>query len=171
MEAGISLLERHTELIVEKTQYSNPQTSHLFNDIGFEDRLPCLFINEIGGDKGELGFRTQFGEKFKAHHQIFLPHVDHIVSHVVIRLDEEIDAEKRIPALGFVVKRFSKEKISGVEEEDILSFLFHLGDESGFLGHTAKRVSESPAGLDLTHHVVRINDTELVLGFSFSKGV
>jgi hypothetical protein len=86
-------------------------------------------------------------------------------------LDEEIDAEKSIPAFGFGLRRFSKKKISGVEEEDTLPFLFHLGDQSGFLGNTAKGVSESPAGLDLTHHIVRIDDAELVLGFGLSKRV
>jgi hypothetical protein len=80
-------------------------------------------------------------------------------------LDEEIDAEESLPVFDFGLRSSSKKKISGIEKEDILPFLFHLGDESGFLGNTAKGVSESTAGLDLTHHIVRVDDAELILGF------
>jgi len=69
------------------------------------------------------------------------------------------------------LRRLSKKKISGVEEEDTFPFLFDLGDKSGFLGNTAKGVSESAAGLDLTHHIIRIDDAELVIGFGLSKRV
>ncbi len=75
-------------------------------------------------------------------------------------------AEKGIPAFGLGWRRFSKEKIPGVEEEKPLPFLFHLGDKRGLLGDTAKRVSESPAGLDLAHHIVRIDDGKRVFEFS-----
>jgi hypothetical protein len=85
-------------------------------------------------------------------------------------LDEEINAKKRIPALGFCLRGFSKKKISCVEKEDLFPFLFYLGDKRGFLGDTAKRVSKSPTGLDLTHHIIRIEDAELDLGFDLSQG-
>jgi hypothetical protein len=86
-------------------------------------------------------------------------------------LDEEIDAEKGIPAFGFGLRRSSKKKISGVEKKDVLPFLSDLGDESGFLGDTAKRGSESPAGLDLAHHVVCIDDAELILALGLGERV
>jgi len=86
-------------------------------------------------------------------------------------LDEEIDTKKGIPAIGFGLRRFSKKKISSVKEKDILPFLLHLGDEGGFLGNTAKRVPESPTGLNLAHHIVRIEDAELTFGFGLGKRV
>jgi len=82
---------------------------------------------------------------------------------LVIGVDEEVNTKKGIPAFGFCLRRFSKKKIPGVEEEDLPPFLFHLGGQSGFLGDTAKRVSESPARLDLAHHIIRIEDAELGL--------
>jgi hypothetical protein len=78
-------------------------------------------------------------------------------------VDEEINTKKGIPAFGFGLRRFSKKKITGVEEEDLPPFLFHVGDKGGLLGDTAKRISESPTGFDLAHHVIRIEDAELGL--------
>ncbi len=86
-------------------------------------------------------------------------------------MDEEINTKKRILALGFCLRGFSKKKISCIEEEDLFPFLFYLGDKSGFLGNTAKRVSKSPARLDLTHHIIRIEDAELILGLGLSQSV
>jgi hypothetical protein len=82
---------------------------------------------------------------------------------LVVGVDEEIDTKKSIPAFGFCLRRFSKEKIPGVEEQDLPPLLFHLGDQSGFLGDTAKRVSESAARLDLAHHIICIENAELGL--------
>jgi len=78
-------------------------------------------------------------------------------------VNEEINTKKGIPAFGFCLRRFSKKKIPGVEEEDLPPCLLNLGGQSGFLGDTAKRVPESPAWLDLAHHVIRIEDAELGL--------
>jgi hypothetical protein len=57
-----------------------------------------------------------------------------------------------------------------VSRRRILLPLFYLGDKSGLLGDTAKRISESPARLNLTHHIIGIEDAELVFGFGMSKG-
>jgi hypothetical protein len=78
-------------------------------------------------------------------------------------VDEEVNAEKGVTAFGFRLRRHSKKEIPGVEEEDFPPFLPHLGDKRGFLGNAAKRVSESPARLDLAHHIIRIDDAELGL--------
>jgi hypothetical protein len=86
-------------------------------------------------------------------------------------LDEKVNTKEGIPALGFCLRRFSKKKISGVEKKDLPPFLFRLGDKSGFLGNTAKRVSESPTGLDLPHHIIGIENHELILGLDLSKRV
>jgi hypothetical protein len=69
------------------------------------------------------------------------------------------------------LRRFSEKQVSGIEEKDLFPFLFHLGDKRGFLGNTAKRASKSPTRLDLTHHIIRIDDAELILGFGLSQGV
>jgi hypothetical protein len=84
-------------------------------------------------------------------------------------LDEKVDTKQVIPAFGFCLGRFTKKEISGVEKENLPSLFFYLGNESGFLGDTAKRISESPTRLDLTHHIIRIEDAELVFGFGMSK--
>jgi hypothetical protein len=78
-------------------------------------------------------------------------------------VDKEINTKKDIPPFGFCLRRFSKKKIPGVEEQDFPPFLFDLRSQSRFLGDTAKGVSESPARLDLTHHIIRIEDGELSL--------
>jgi hypothetical protein len=79
-------------------------------------------------------------------------------------LDEEVNTKKSVPAFSFCLKRFSKEEVPGIKEKKLSPFLFHLENKSGFLGHTAKRVSESPTRLDLTHHIVGVNDAELDFG-------
>jgi len=79
-------------------------------------------------------------------------------------LDEKVYTEKGIPAFGFSLRRLSKKEIPCVEKKNLPPFLFHLGNKSGFLGHTAKRVSESPARLDFTHHIVCVDDAELNFG-------
>jgi hypothetical protein len=78
-------------------------------------------------------------------------------------VDEEIDTKKGLPAFGFCLRRFSKKEIPGVKEQDLPPLLFYLGDQRGFLGDTAKRISESPTGFNLTHHIIRIEDGELGL--------
>jgi hypothetical protein len=78
-------------------------------------------------------------------------------------VDEEVDTKKGLPAFGFCLRRFSKKEIPGVEEQDLPSLLFYLGDQRGFLGDTAKRISESPTGFNFTHHIIRIEDGELDL--------
>jgi hypothetical protein len=79
-------------------------------------------------------------------------------------LDEEVNTKKGIPAFRFRLKRFSKEEVSCVEEKNLSPFLFHLRDKGRFLGNAAKRVSESPTGFDLSHHIVGVNDAEQGLG-------
>jgi hypothetical protein len=78
-------------------------------------------------------------------------------------VDEEISAEKGISSFSFGLRRFSKEKIPGIEKENFSPLRFDLGDQSRFLGDTAKRVPESPAGFDLAHHIIRVKDAELGL--------
>jgi hypothetical protein len=86
-------------------------------------------------------------------------------------LDEEIHAEKGIPAFGFGLEGLTKKEISCIEEKDFSTLLFYLRDKSGFLGHTAKRVSESSTRLDLTHHIVGVNDAELDFGGGLEERV
>jgi hypothetical protein len=84
-------------------------------------------------------------------------------------LDEEIDTKQVIPAFGFCLGRFTEKEISGVEKENLPPLFFYLRNESGLLGDTAKRISESPTRLDLTHDIIRIEDAELVFGFGMNK--
>jgi hypothetical protein len=84
-------------------------------------------------------------------------------------LNEEVNTEKGIPAFGFCLGRFSEKEIPGVEKKDLPPFFFDLGNESGSLGNTAKGISKSPTRLDLTHHIIRIEDAELVFGFSMRQ--
>jgi len=79
-------------------------------------------------------------------------------------LDEEINTKECIPPFGLRLRRFSKEEVSGVEEKDFFPLFFYLGDKSRFLGDTTKRVPESPTGLDLTHHIIGVDDAELDSG-------
>jgi hypothetical protein len=65
-------------------------------------------------------------------------------------LDEEIHAEKGIPAFGFGLEGLAKKEISRIEEKNLFPFLFHLRDQCRFLGDTAKRAPESTAGFDFT---------------------
>jgi hypothetical protein len=82
---------------------------------------------------------------------------------LIVGVDEEINTKKGIPAFGLCLRRFSKKKIPGVKKQDFPPFLSDLGGQSSFLGDTAKGVSESAARLDLTHHIIRIEDAELGL--------
>jgi hypothetical protein len=87
-----------------------------------------------------------------------------MISHLVIGLDEEVHTKEGIPAFGFRLRRFSKEEVPCVKEKDLPPFFFHLGDKSRFLGDPTKRTSESATGLDLTHHIVSVDDAELNFG-------
>jgi hypothetical protein len=86
-------------------------------------------------------------------------------------LDKEVHTKEGVPAFGFRLRRFSKKEISCVEEKDLSAFFLYLSDERRFLGNTAKRVSESPTGFDLAHHIIGIEDAELVFGVGLSKRV
>jgi hypothetical protein len=79
-------------------------------------------------------------------------------------LNEEINPEECIFSFGLGFGRFSKEKISSVEEKNLFPFFSYLRDKGRFLGDTAKRASESPARLDFTHDIIGVNDTELGFG-------
>ena len=148
-------------VVIEKSPNIPTSDWDLFDDIRFEDSFPVFLSTRLAEMKGELGLLGHIGKEFKPHHQIFLPHIDRIIAHFVVGVDKEVNAEKGIPAFGFRLRRQSKKEISGVEEEDFSPFFFHLGDQRGFLGNAAKRVSESPARLDLAHHIVRVDDAEL----------
>jgi hypothetical protein len=84
-------------------------------------------------------------------------------------LDEKVDTKQVIPAFGFCWGMFPEKEISGVEKENLPPFFSYLRNESGSLGNTAKGISESPTRLDLTHHIIGIEDAELVFGFGMSK--
>jgi hypothetical protein len=84
-------------------------------------------------------------------------------------LDEEIHAEKGILAFGFGLERLTKKEISCVEEKNLFPLFFHLGDQCRFLGDTAKGIPESPARLNLTHHIVGVNDAELCFRGSLER--
>jgi hypothetical protein len=113
---------------------------------------------------------AQIGEKFEPHHQIFLAHIDRFISHLVIGLDKEIDTKESISSFGLRLRRFSKEEVSGVKEKDLSTLFFYLRDKCRFLGDTTKRAPESPAGLDLTHHIIGVDDAELDSGCGFDEG-
>jgi hypothetical protein len=78
-------------------------------------------------------------------------------------LDEEIHAQKGIFAFRLRLRKFSKKQISCIQEKDFLPFASQLLNQRCFLGDTAKRASESSAGLDLAHHIVGVDDAELDL--------
>jgi hypothetical protein len=94
-----------------------------------------------------------------------------MISHLVIGLDEEVHTKQSIPAFGFCLGRFSKEKVSGIKEKDLPPFFFHLGDKSRFLGDPTKRTSESATGFHLTHHIVSVDDAELNFGCSLVERI
>jgi len=79
---------------------------------------------------------------------------------------KEIDTQESIFAFCLCLERFSKKEVSRIEEEDLSPPLFYLGNQSGFLGDTAKGASKSPAGLDFPHHIIGIDDAELDFGGS-----
>jgi hypothetical protein len=85
-------------------------------------------------------------------------------------LDEEIDTKECISSFGLRLRRFSKEKVSGVKEKDLSTLFFYLRDKCRFLGDTTKRAPESPAGLDLTHDIIGVDDAELDSGCGFDEG-
>src|SRR5208337_648539 len=103
-------------MIVQQTQYPNPQTGDLLDGIRFEDMPSGFFVHKVGRDKGEFHARAHFKEKLDPHRQIFLAYVDDIVSHFIIGMDEEVSTEKGVPAFGLCLGRFSEKKISGVEK-------------------------------------------------------
>ena len=112
----------------------------------------------------------RLGEKPQAHHQILFPNIDDIIPHLVIGLDEKIHSEEGVLAFGFRLERLSKKEVSGIEKEDFFTLFFYLGDKGRFLGDTAKRVPESPAGLNFSHHIIGVDDSELDFGWSLPKG-
>jgi hypothetical protein len=79
-------------------------------------------------------------------------------------LEEEIDAKQCISPFRFCLGRLPKKEIAGIDEENFSSLAHHLTDQSCLLGHTAKGIPESPTGLDLAHHIIRVDDAELDFG-------
>jgi hypothetical protein len=81
-------------------------------------------------------------------------------------LDKKIDPEQAVPSLRFGLGRLSKKEISGVEKKNGFSFILHLTNQGRFLGHTAKGIPKSPAGFNLSHHVIGIHQSKLNFGFA-----
>ena len=65
---------------------------------------------------------------------------------------------------GFGLEGFTKKEISCVEKKDFFPFLFHLGDQGGFLSDPAKRIPESATRFDFAHHIVGVDNAELSFG-------
>jgi len=84
-------------------------------------------------------------------------------------LDEEINAKECVSPFGLRLGKFSKEEVSSVEEKGASPFFFYLGDKSRFLGDTTKRAPESPARLDLTHHIIGVNEAEMDFGYCLKE--
>jgi hypothetical protein len=80
-------------------------------------------------------------------------------------LDEEIDAKQCISPFRFRLGKLPKKEIAGIDEKNFFPFAHYLTDQGCLLGHTAKGVSESPAGFDLPHHIIGVNDAELDFGY------
>src|SRR4030042_6896387 len=138
--------------------------------MGPEDSFLSLFIHKVGGDGRKLGFLSHIEKEFEAHHQILLAHIDRLSPDLVIRLEEEVSAEEGVFFFGFGLGKFSKEKVSCVEKKNLCTLLFHFRDQVGSLGGTAKGASESPAGLHLTHHIIGVDNCELVFWCSMTDG-
>jgi len=83
-------------------------------------------------------------------------------------LDEKFGSQKCISPLGFRLRRFSEKEISRIEKKDSFPRALPLIDQCRFLGDTAKRVPESPARFNLSHHVIRIDNAELGDGCRFN---
>jgi len=79
-------------------------------------------------------------------------------------LNEEIDAKQCISPFRFCLGRLPKKKIAGIDEKNFSPLAHHLTDQGCLLGHTAKGVSESPAGFHFAHHIIRVDDAELNFG-------
>jgi hypothetical protein len=84
-------------------------------------------------------------------------------------LDDEVSTEESVLLFRLCLRRLSEEEVSGIEEKDPSPLFSELGNKGRFLGETAKRVPKSAAGLDLAHHIIRINDRELNLGSTLNK--
>jgi len=84
-------------------------------------------------------------------------------------LDEEFRPEKPVLLFRLCLRRLSEEEVSGIEEKDPSPLFSELGNKGRFLGETAKRVPKSAAGLDLAHHIIRINDGDLDFGTPLNK--
>jgi hypothetical protein len=78
-------------------------------------------------------------------------------------LDEKFYAEEGVFAFGLGLEGLSKEEVSGIDKEYFFALLFDPGNQGRFLGDPAKRVSKSPAGLNLSHHIVGVDDGEVSL--------
>jgi hypothetical protein len=78
-------------------------------------------------------------------------------------LDEQVHAEERVLAFGLGLEDLSKEEVSGIDKEYFLTLLLDPGDQGRFLGDPAKRVSKSPTGLNLSHHIIGVDEGELGL--------
>jgi hypothetical protein len=84
-------------------------------------------------------------------------------------LDEEIGAKQCISPFRFCLDRLPKKQIAGIDKEDFSPLAHHLTDQGCLLGHTAKGIPESPAGLHLTHHIIRVDDAELDFGVRLER--
>jgi hypothetical protein len=79
-------------------------------------------------------------------------------------LDEEIDAKQTISPFRFCLGGLPKKQIAGIDEENFSPLASDLTDQGRLLGHTAKGIPESPAGLNLPHHIICVDDAELDFG-------
>jgi hypothetical protein len=85
-------------------------------------------------------------------------------------LDKEIDTQESVFSFGLCLRKFSEKEVSTIKEEKLSPLSSYLDDKARFLGDTAKRIPESPTGLDLTHHIICIDDAEFDFGCGFDEG-
>jgi len=64
---------------------------------------------------------------------------------------------------------FSKEEVSSVDEKGASPFFFYLGYIIRFDAATTERAPESPARLDLTHHIIGVNEAEMDFGYCLKE--
>jgi hypothetical protein len=157
---------RRGDRVQGDAEHADLRAAGLEHDVRLEDGRPRLGVDEVRHQEGERRLLAELLEHGAAQEQVAVAQRGRLTADLVVLREHELGGILDLLLLRTGGRRQVglPEQIASVEDQVAVPVLRARPalDDCGFLGKTAKRISPSATGLELTGHVGGVQDGELV---------